>query len=905
MPTAPIVDRIRGVLVRMRALWNRSAAERDLDDELRFHIAMETEAGERRGLSHDDARRRAVVAFGGIQRFREETRDTDRPRRLEEARADLAHAWRLVVSRPAFSAAVILTLGVGIGANTAIFSVVNAVLLRPSPFTDPDRLVMVWETDRASGTQHEPASWPDIVDFGERSRTLQSIGAMMGRDVTIARAGTGDRERVAGLAITPSVLSVLGVRVIAGRPFAEGEGRAGAQSVILLGEKYWRTRFAAAPGIVGRTIMVDERPALVAGVLPAAAELGVRQIHERADYAETFSGTHVAVWLAFQPSADSFPRETHPFLTVGRLARGATVGAAQRELAGIAAHLERAYPVNAQRGVNVESYGSVVFGTVRPALALLFGAVTLLLLVTCANVANLLLARTAARAREVAVRVALGAARARIARQFLVESLVFVALGTASGVALAFGALRLLIALAPPDVPRIETASVDGRVLGYAAATAVLIALLFTALPVLQMRRLDLQHALKSHGGRLISLGRSSRRFQAGVIVAEVALTVMLVAGAGLLLRSLWRLSHVDPGFDAARVLEAQYQLPPTRYPFGVKRFPDLPEVNAFHTQLLAAVRAIPGVAAAALAGSPPLDAGFTNSFAIVGREAESAHFPEIRTRFLSPGYLETMGVPLLGGRAIANGDDAHSPNVIVINRAAARRYFPAVDPVGQSIRFWGTPRRIVGVIGDEKFRGIDAPSEPAVYAPLAQAPMQQATLLVRASHGDPMALVPAVRAALRQLDPAVPLFGVEPLAHAVQSSIAKPRFDAVLFAAFAATAIVLAVVGVYGVVSYTVTERMAELGIRMALGADRWHVVRLVAGMGMTLSAVGVALGLEAAYAGSRLLRSMVFGVTTTDPATFAAVVVLVMLTALAASVGPALRATRADPMQALRAES
>src|SRR6185437_3596330 len=365
-------------------------------------------------------------------------------------------------------------------------------------------------------------------------------------------------------------------------------------------------------------------------------------------------------------------RETHPFLTVGRLAPGATPAAAQREVSTIAAALEREYPVNAHRGVNIESYGSVVFGAVRPALLLLFGAVTLLLLVTCANVANLLLARTAARTREVAVRMALGAARARIARQFLVESLVYVVLGGAAGVVLAFAALHGLVSLAPSDVPRVDTASIDGRVAAYTAGTTLVIGILFAALPALQMRRLDLHHALKSHGGRLISLGRSARRFQACVIVAEVALTVMLVAGAGLLLRSLWRLSRVDPGFDTTRVLEAQYQLPSTRYPIDFKRFPD--------------IRAIPGIAAAALAANPPLDPGFTNSFTIVGREAESAHFPEIRTRFVSPGYLETLGVPLLGGRAIAESDDAYSPNVIVINRAAAQRYFATTDPIGQSI---------------------------------------------------------------------------------------------------------------------------------------------------------------------------------------------------------------------------
>jgi predicted permease len=642
----------------------------------------------------------------------------------------------------------------------------------------------------------------------------------------------------------------------------------------------------------------------VVGIVPSDADLGIQQVHDRADYAPAYSGGHVAVWEAFQPTAAAFPRQTHPFLTIGRLAPNASVASAQQELAAIAGQLEHAYPENLHRGVNVERYSDVVFAPVRTVLYVLLAAVTLVLLVTCANVANLLLARTTTRAREVAVRLALGASGGRIRRQFLAESAVLVLLGALAGVGTAVLGLRALIALAPADVPRLGDARIDGGVLLYTLGISAAVAVLFGLLPTLQSRRLDIQETLKTQPGRRVSESRGARRFRAALVVGEVALAVALVAGAGLLLRTVWQLENVNTGFETANIVEAQYQLPATRFPIDFKRWPNIPEITQFHARYLADVRAIPGVQSAGIAGGPPIDPGFTNSFTIVGREAESAAFPEIRTRFLTPGYLTTLGVPLLAGRDIGPGDDASAPQVVVINHAAAERYFAGRNPLGQELRFWGTTRRIVGVIGDERFEGLEAPAEPAVYGPMAQNPQQEATLLVRVAGGDPMAIAPALRRALHAVDPQLALYGVTPLQAAVSRTISGPRFSAALLAVFGATAILLALVGVHGMLSYTVAQRRPEMGIRMALGASGWNVMRLVVSEGMALALLGVVVGLALALAASRAMTSLVFGITATDPATFATVALAVLVTSAVASVVPALRAVRVDTMEALRAD-
>lgn len=589
---------------------------------------------------------------------------------------DPRYALRTLRRSPGFTLAAVLTLALGIGANTAIFSVVDAVLLRASPFGEPERLVMIWETDRDSDTWHEPASWPDIVDMRERSRTFAAIGAVVAQDGTLTSAD--GPVRVAGLFVTPNVPELLGVRPLLGRTFMADDAQPGGAQHVLLSEEFWRQRFGADPGVVGTSLTINGTPIAVVGVLPAEADLGMPQVHAKADYSLPLASPDVDVWVAITPTTEELGRGTHIFLTLGRLAPGATLGSAQRELAAIMDELERAYPVNKARGVNLEPYAHVTFGPVRPALLVLLAAVALVLLVACVNVANLLLARTAARSREVALRRAMGAATHRLARQFLVEGLVLTAAGAAAGVALAYAGLNALIALAPADIPRLGAATIDLRVLGFTALIAVLVAIGFGMLPVWQARRLDLNSVLKAQAGQRASEGREGLRFRGALVVAEVALAVTLVIGAGVLLRSFWTLANVDPGFETANVLKVQYDLP-----YG-SEWSDLPELNGFHAELRRRVDALPGVEEAAISGDNPLDPGITNSFVIVGREAEAEDWPEIRTRMISPGYLETLGVPLLAGRAVNETDIASSTPVAVINRIAAELYFSRANQTGR-----------------------------------------------------------------------------------------------------------------------------------------------------------------------------------------------------------------------------
>lgn len=913
------MDTWRGLLRRLRGLVRRGAVERELDEEVRLHLELEAAAGVVRGLSPDEARRAAVRSFGGVDRFKEAARDVRGWSVIEELARDARLALRLLGRSPQFTIAAVITLALGIGANTAIFSVVDAVLLRASPFAEPDRLVMIWETDRKSGTFHEPASWPDVVDLRERSRTMAAIGLVRAEDGTLT--GAGEPERVGLLGVTADVPDLLGVRPLLGRTFAPGEGHEGGARYALLSEEFWRARFAADADVLGTNITINGTPTAIIGVLPAEADLGMVQVHAKADYSSPLAGPAVEVWVAIEPTAERYPRSTHPFLTLGRLAPGATLATAQQELATIMNELERAYPENEARGVNIEPYADVTFGPVRPALLVLLSAVALVLLVACVNVANLLLARTAARSREVVVRRALGAATGRLARQFLVESLALTGAGAAVGVALAYGGLYLVIALAPADIPRLAAAAIDLRVLGFTTLVATVVAFVFGMMPVLQARRLDLQSVLKMQPGRRVSEGREGRRFRAALVVAEVSLAVTLVFGAGLLLRSFWALASVDPGFDTARVLKVQYQLPATRYPvdWSVERWPAAKSLTGFHAELLRRVGALPGVDAAAIAARHPLDPGFTNSFVIVGREAESLAWPEIRTRMISPGYLETVGVPLLAGRELAPGDVAGATPVAVINRLAAERYFgeaqrgggaeqpisplEAADPIGQLIRFWGVEWQIVGVIGDERFNGVDEETEPALYVPLAQTPMASAVLLVRGA-SDPRLLAGPIRDVFNELDPQLALFGVEPLAQTLSTSIARPRFTATLLALFGAVAILLALVGVHGVLSYNVAQRAPEVGIRMALGASRTRVIGQVLREGIMLAALGTAIGLAGALAGGRVLASLVFGVGPRDAMTLSVVGAVVLMMAILAAWFPARRAAKADPMQALRAE-
>jgi predicted permease len=822
---------------------------------------------------------------------------------------DIRFAIRSLAKSPGFTVAAVVTLALGIGATTAIFSVVDGVLLRPTPFVDMERLAMVWETDRKSGTAHEPASVPDYLDFQRRSERFEQLTAFAAVETNLTPK-QGEPTRLAALAISHEFLPTLGVRPIVGRVFtAEEDAPGGGARVAVISADLWQRLFSRDPGVVGRTLRLDDVPTTIVGVLPAAADFGALQILRAADYSRGFAdrggSVRVDVWVPLQADPASLPRSTHPILVVGRLRPGAAIGQAQQEMTAIASDLERTYPVNDARGVSLQPLARVVFGPVRPALLLLLAAVGLVLLVACANVANLLLARGAARVREITVRRALGASARRLATQFLVESALLTTLGAVLGVLLAIQGVSALVALAPANIPRVGAVGVDARVLGVTLCVSALVALAFGLLPTLQARGRDLSASLHGDASRGGSGTKEQRRLRAGFVVAELALAVMLMVGAGLLIRSLWGLEQVDPGFRIAGILKAEYQLPASRYPKDFRVWPRWTEVQRFNDELRDRIAALPGVDAVAIAANHPLNAGFTSSIAVVGREAEAGDWPEPSIRVVSPSYFETLGVPLISGRPLEESDGVDAPPVLVINEAAQRRFFEGRDPLGQRIRLWGAERRVVGVIGNERFHGLAAATPPAVYLPLGQAQSASGghSLLVHV-RGNPATLVPALRRIVHELDPELPLFGVEPLTATLAHTMGQQRFTMTILVLFAAVALLLAAVGVHGVLSYTVVQRTREIGIRMALGADPLGVRGLVVGEGAMLAGVGLALGLLGALALTRLLASLLYGVGARDPLTFVGVAFTLGVVALVASDTAARRAARVDPMEALRTE-
>ena len=827
---------------------------------------------------------------------------------MRDVLADLRYALRSLRNAPGFALAAVLTLALGIGANTAILSVVDGVLLRPAPFEDFDGLVMVWETDRNSGTTREPASVPDFHDFVTHARSFSALAAFAASETTVT-PDDGDPVRLDGMLLTHEFLTMVGIEPLLGRGFSSDDDRAGAAGVALIGERLWDRLYARDPTVVGRTIRADGVLLTVIGVLPAGADFGTLQILDAAAYgrafADRFGPADVQLWAPLRPALGTRTRDNHPIFVLGRLAPGVSFGAAQQEMTSLAADLEATYPSNDGRGVHLEPLRAVIFGRVQPALVMLVAAVALVLLVACVNVANLLLARGAARTREVAVRVALGADARRLGRQFLVEGLVLAGLGGAVGVAIAAWGTRLLVALAPPDIPRLGTVGVNGTVLLVTSGMCLAVGIAFGLVPALHARRLDPQTSLRGEATGSTSGGAGHGRFRAALVVAELTLAVALVAGAGLLLRSFWQLRSVDPGFEPRGVLKAQVDLPPTRYPVNFANWPDFAEIHAFNRAALERVRAVPGVAAAALAGNHPLDAGFNNSISVPGREADAATWPEIAVRRISPGYFETMHVPLRRGRALTDADGTFAPAVTVINEAANRTYFPNDDPIGQQIFLWGTLRTVVGIVGDERSRGLAEAPPPALYLPLDQAPPANGdlTILMRTT-GAPEALAPAVRAAVHAIDPGLPAFGIEALERTVGRSVSQQRFTMLLLGGFAATAIALALIGVHGVLSYLVARRRRELGLRLALGAAPREVVGAVVWEGVRLTSLGVGLGLGLALVGGRLLRGLLYGVSATDPTTLGLVGLVVFTAAAVASWIPARRAARVDPITALRSE-
>jgi putative ABC transport system permease protein len=802
---------------------------------------------------------------------------------------DLKYAARSLRRRPGFSAVVILTLALGIGATTAVFSVVDGVLLRPLAFHEPERLIRLagfpidGNPEKVSG----PAfSYPDYMDFRTQARSFEQLAAVRGWEVTLTAPAT-QPARIRTAFVTPNLFATLGVRPILGRSLLPKDAQPGAPPLVILGHDLWRQRYGASPDVLGARIVLDGVPTTVVGVLPP----NVRLTNDR------------QIWQPLIPGPLEQARGAHRLSVVGRLRRGVTLEQANVETRTIARRLEQQYPGdNTNLGVRTEALREAIVGTARPALLVLFGAVTLVLLIGCTNLASLFLARATTREREMAVRAALGAGQGRLVRQWVTESLLLSLAGGLAGLAVAWAGMRALLTFVPRSVPRADEIALGVPVLLFLLAVSVLTGLVFGVLPALQ-RRGPASLASLRDGARGATSGRTKRRLRHGLVVTEVALATILVAGAALLIKDFWRLHSTRIAVEPDGVVVTQLQLPSTRYD-------NVDKIVRFYERLREELAATPRVNSATFAYEHPISEGWTSSFAIAGRPHPPRGLePESRIRPVWPGYFRTVGLPLLRGRDVTDRDRFGAPGVVVVNQAFVRRHFPKEEAIGQTIDrqapWWpGQPTQftIVGVVGDEPFLGLGREADPATYYPHAQFPMNDMWLVVRVDGGDPAAIAPALRERIWRVDPDLPVERISTLNEVLGASVATPRFNAALLSIFAAAALLLAAVGIYGVLSYTVTQRTGEIGVRMALGAERRQVVRDVVGQGTALALVGAGIGLVGAFGLGRVLRTLLVGVSAQDPAIFATVPGTLIVVAILASWLPARRASRIQPVEALR---
>ncbi len=800
---------------------------------------------------------------------------------------DVRYAFRRLRRSPGFAAVAILTLALGIGANSAIFSVVNAVLLRSLPYADAERLVLV--THVTNTGDRAPVSPANFRDVRAEIRSLEELSFWTYSSSTLT--GAGDPVRLEGAGVGAHFFEVLKAAPLLGRTFRPDENEPGRSRVAVLGHGVWRQRFGSDPRIVGRTLTLDGEPYEVVGVMPegfgfpSGRELWVPQEYDADFVGDASRGS----WF---------------ISPIGRLKPGAPHEQVARDVGALAARLKRQYPEsNAEVGMTSVSLYEQMVGGVRVSLLVLLGAVGLVMLIACANVANLLLARAAAREGEVAVRVALGAGRGRLIRQLLAESVVLALLGGLAGLVLAVWGTGALVALEPQGIPRLGEVRVDATVAAFTLGVSLLAGVLFGLAPAVQVTRSGLFGSLRE-GGRGALTGRGSARLRNTLVVAEMALAVMLLAGAGLLIRSFVRLQSVDPGFRTEGALSFTLSLPDAAYRGE-------PQRAAFYERLQERLAALPGVREAAAVSELPMggSARFL-TFAVEGADpVQPGREPASQILRATPGYFRAMGIPVERGRAIAPQDRAGAPRVMVMNREAARRFFPGRDPVGRRILLalgadtatvsW----EVVGVVGDVRQFGMNEDAQPAMYFPQAQAPEGSMGVVLRTAVA-PLSVAGAVRREVQELDPDLPVNDLQPLEQLTAESVSQPRFYMLLLTIFAGVALALAAIGIFGVISYGVAQRTREIGVRVALGADPASVLRIVVGGALGLAGLGVGIGLLGALAGTRVLAGLLFGVTATDPATYAGVAALLLGVAALASWLPARAATRVDPAIALRAE-
>ena len=891
---------LRDLRYRLRALFRRGAVERELDDELRFHIERSIAAHVEAGKSPEEAARLARLELGGVEAVKEDVRDARGVRPIDDLVADVRYGVRILRKAPAFTAVAVLTLALGIGANTAMFSLVDAILRHPLPYDRPEQLVRL----HASKPSFEKGSisFPNFLDWQAQNRTFSAMAVSRGGSFTLT--GAGDAERVSAALISADYFKVLGVRPLLGRTLARGEDLPDKPALALLGERLWKRKYGAAKDIVGRSIILDGKGYAVIGVMPSREDL-------RSVAGGDPSDLYVPIGQVNGPALQRRGAGLG-IHGIGRLAPGVTIDQARADLAAVCQHLAEVYPEsNKQLGASMEPLRDSVVGNVRPYVLLLFGAVGLVLLIACVNVANLLLARSAGRAREFGIRLALGASVGRLVRQLLTESLLLALAGGVLGLGVAWWCSDTLFTILPRGLPHVGTLDLDGSLLLFTAGVSLLAGVLSGLTPALRAARPDLHDTLKE-GGR----GPSTTRYraQAVFVIVQMAMALVLLVGAGLLVRTLVGLSRADPGFERAGVVTAGLSLSPTL------RDAEPAQVRAELRRVVGALGTAPGIEAAALAiPGAPIEGEDQIHFLIDGQPEPPTQdtLPWVVKYVVGPDYLAALRMPLVRGRFFTTRDDDHAPRVVVIDDVFARMYFPGVDPVGKRIRtndYEMAPAEIVGVVGHVKQWGLDQDETMTVRAQLYEPFMQMVdeelpgvvdgVVAVARTRGDPAEAIGVLRTTAQQLGTENVMFRPRTMDDIIGGYQTTRRFAMYLLAAFAVLALLLSCVGIYGVVSYVVDQRTNEIGIRMALGARGRDILGLVLRQGAKLVLAGVALGLAGAYAASPFMAKLIYGVSSDDPWTLAGVACGVAIIALAAMLLPARRAMRMQPMQALRTD-
>jgi len=888
----PFSATLRAFRIRLGNLLRRGRGESDFDAELESHLALHIEDGVRAGLSREEARRRALIRLGGAEQTRQAYRERERLPRAESFWQDIRFGARVLGKSPGFTLTAALTLALGIGAPTAIYSVVKAVLLAPLPYKDPSRIVAVWTRNPAQGDEPLPSTPGDFAAWKQRSGVFEDLAPSYDNEVTLT--GAGAPKLLIGYAVSANYLRILGVEPQMGRLFTDQEDRPNGAKIALLSDHLWRTAFGADAAIVGKSITLDGKAYSVLGVMPRGF-----------DYPTT-----VEIWVPAAMAPGDFEDFKRPYVRIlGRLRPGVSLEQAQNTLNALEAQVASAHrDTDSGNRVALVPLREQLDGDIRKPLLVLMGAVIFVLLIACANTAGLALARNAERQKEIAVRLALGATRRRLVRQFITESVLLAAIGGAAGLALAAAGKHFLLALFPNDVanlniPRVTEIPIDRGVLLFAIAITLLTTVLFGVAPILKAMQTQADAAMKdsARGG---TASRRSGRSRSAVVVFEVSLSLMLLTAAGLFVASFQKVVNSNLGFNPDRVLSLEVFLPQDRYPSedGTKR-------RQFVNETLRRLNALPGVESAAATNFLPLS-GFwgTTDFLPRGQAApQNGQLPQADNRVITPGYLRTMAIPVVRGRGFTGADRADGPKVALINQTLASEFFKGRDPVGESLNLGTADKpewwQIVGVTGDVKAFGQDQPTHADIYRPFDQVPFPLVAFTVRTA-ADPDAMTRTAEQAMWNVDPNLPVMKAISMEMLTAQSLAVRRASSVLIGGFALLALVLACIGIYGAMAYAVSRRTREIGVRMALGAKRADVLRMVLGSGLRLALVGIAIGLAGALASSRLIGSLLFETSAFNPAIFTLAAALLGATAILASFLPARRAASVDPMKALRTE-